>query len=168
MATVLLIVALCVGAYMAWNIGANDVANAVGTMSGAITALTSSGADLTASRGIPPWILVLGGAGIVVGLATYGHRVIDQVGTKITRITPARGFAAQFATASTVLFCSRLGLPVSTTCVLVGSVIGIGFAQGHKAVDGKVIGQIFVSWIVTIPIAAVLGAGIFKLMAWVF
>ena len=111
---------------------------------------------------------MLGGAGIVVGLATYGYRIIEQVGSKITQITPARGLAAQFATASTVLLCSRLGLPVSTTCVLVGSVIGIGFAQGRKAVDSKVIGQIFVSWIVTIPIPAALGVGFFKLMQWAF
>jgi PiT family inorganic phosphate transporter len=100
--------------------------------------------------------LILGGLGIAVGLATFGYRVMRLVGTKVTEITPSRGVAADLAGMMTVLACSKMGLPISTTHTLVGAIIGVGLARGITAIDRKIVGSIFTSWIVTIPIAALL------------
>ena len=145
--------------YIAFAHGANDVANAIGPFA-AIVAVFKSG-DLTMQVPVPIWILALGGAGIVVGLGTWGYRVIETIGNKITSITPSRGFSAAFATATTVLLCSKLGLPVSTSHTLVGSVIGVGLAKGMAALNLRVIRSIVNAWIITIPAAAVLTVLIF-------
>jgi inorganic phosphate transporter, PiT family len=116
--------------YMAFAHGANDVANAIAPIAGILNAVQGNMTEITI---IPAWILAFGGLGIVIGLATYGHKVIEAVGSKITEITPMRGFCAAFGTATTVLVCSRMGMPISTTFVLVGAVMGIGFARGFGA-----------------------------------
>ncbi|MDP6635573.1 MAG: anion permease [Phycisphaerae bacterium] len=144
--------------YLAFAHGANDVANAIGPLAGAFRVFTGGGIGKNAP--VPEWLLAIGGVGIVVGLATYGYKVVESIGRKITEITPTRGFAAEFATASTVLVCSRMGLPISTTLVLVGAVMGVGMARGFAAIDLNVIKRIFASWIITIPISAVF-AGVF-------
>jgi PiT family inorganic phosphate transporter len=131
----------------------NDVANAIGPFA-AIVSVFRSG-DLAMKVPVPVWILALGGVGIVVGLATWGYRVIETVGKKITHITPSRGFSAQFATATTVLVCSKMGLPISTSHTLVGSVIGVGLARGIAALNLSVILSIVNSWIITIPATAI-------------
>jgi len=113
---------------------------------------------------VPPWILMMGGVGIVLGLSTYGYKVIETIGKKITEITPSRGFAAEFATASTVLIFSKLGLPVSTTHTMVGSVIGVGFARGIATLNLRVIRNIFASWFITIPSSALLTVIIYWIM----
>ena len=133
--------------------GANDVANAIGPFA-AIVSVFKSG-DLAMNVPVPLWILALGGVGIVVGLATWGYRVIETIGKKITYITPSRGFSAEFATATTVLVCSKMGLPISTSHTLVGSVIGVGLARGMAALNLKVILTIVNSWLITIPATAV-------------
>ncbi len=133
--------------------GANDVANAIGPFA-AIVSVFKSG-DLAMNVPVPLWILALGGVGIVVGLATWGYRVIETIGKKITHITPSRGFSAEFATATTVLVCSKMGLPISTSHTLVGSVIGVGLARGMAALNLKVILTIVNSWLITIPATAV-------------
>ncbi len=133
--------------------GANDVANAIGPFA-AIVSVFRSG-DLAMKVPVPVWLLALGGMGIVVGLATWGYRVIETVGKKITAITPSRGFSAEFATAATVLVCSKMGLPISTSHTLVGSVIGVGMARGFAALNLRVILSIINSWIITIPATAV-------------
>jgi PiT family inorganic phosphate transporter len=133
--------------------GANDVANAIGPFA-AIASVLKSG-DLAMKVPVPMWILVLGGVGIVVGLATWGYRVIETIGRKITYITPSRGFSAEFATATTVLVCSKMGLPISTSHTLVGSVIGVGLARGMAALNLRVILTIVNSWLITIPATAV-------------
>ncbi len=138
--------------YMAFAHGANDVANATGPMAGIITTMTKG--IVVAKAYVPSWVLLLGGLGIVVGLATWGYKVIETVGKKITHITPSRGFSAEFGCATTVLVCSKLGLPISTTHVLVGSVIGVGFARGVGALNLKVIKNIINSWIITVPFTA--------------
>lgn len=138
--------------YVAFAHGANDVANAIGPFA-AIVAVFKSG-DLAMKVPVPLWVLALGGVGIVVGLGTWGYRVIETIGKKITSITPSRGFSAEFATATTVLVCSKLGLPVSTSHTLVGSVIGVGMARGMAALNLGVIRNIINSWIITIPAAA--------------
>jgi len=138
--------------YVAFAHGANDVANAIGPFA-AIVAVFKTG-DLAMKVPVPVWVLGLGGIGIVVGLGTWGYRVIDTIGKKITSITPSRGFSAEFATATTVLFCSKLGLPVSTSHTLVGAIIGVGMAKGMAALNLHVIRNIVNSWIITVPATA--------------
>ncbi len=141
--------------YMAFAHGSNDVANATGPMA---AALGYMGAET------PPWVLMIGGLGIAVGIATWGYRVIEMVGKRITELTPTRGFSAEFATASTVLFASSLGMPISTTHTLVGSVIGVGFAGGLASVDLSVVKRIIASWLLTVPIAAGISIVLYTLM----
>jgi len=133
--------------------GANDVANAIGPLAAVVNTLRSGVIDPTSS--MPIYILAIGGIGIVVGISTWGYRVIDTVGKKITEITPSRGFCAEIGTTITVLFCSKLGLPISTTQVLIGAVMGVGFARGIAAIDFSIIRRIIVSWLMTLPIAAI-------------
>ncbi len=143
--------------YMAFAHGANDVANAVGPLATAVATFRDqvvTGKEV----GVPTWLLAFGGVGIVIGLATYGYKVMEAIGRKITEITPTRGFSAQMATATTVLVFSKLGMPISTTFVIVGAVMGVGFARGFGAIDLKVIRRIFGSWVVTIPAAAIFSA----------
>ena len=148
--------------YMAFAHGANDVANAIGPLAGVIHWIT--GGDIASKTPVPLWLLGLGGVGIVVGLGTYGYKVMEAIGRKITEITPTRGFSAEFGTASTVLVCSLMGLPISTTLVLVGAVMGVGLARGFGAIDLKVIRRIFASWLVTIPVSAAFAAVIYTIL----
>ncbi len=148
--------------YMSFAHGANDCANAIGPLAASIQILRSG--VLPERVEIPAWLLAMGGAGIVLGLATYGYKVMKTIGKNITEITPTRGFSADFATATTVLVFSKLGMPISTTFVIVGAVMGVGLARGFAALDLKVIRQIFASWIITIPASAILTAIIY----WVF
>lgn len=155
----LLILTAC---FMSFAHGANDVANAIGPMVGVLQALSG---NVIQAAPIPLWILALGAFGIVIGLAMYGHKVIESVGKKITEITPTRGFAAQFGTATTVLMCSLLGLPISTTFVLVGAVLGVGLARGVAAIDMRVVRGIFMSWIITLPASAIGAIVIYRLFS---
>lgn len=148
---VLMIVTAC---SMAFAHGSNDVANAIGPLA-AVIGIAQTGI-VGAKSPIPIWVLALGGGGIVVGLATYGRRVIATVGHKITQLTPSRGFAAELAAATTIVIASGTGIPISTTHTLVGAVLGVGLARGIEAIDLRVVGRIFVSWIVTIPAGAFL------------
>jgi PiT family inorganic phosphate transporter len=148
---VLMVVTAC---SMAFAHGSNDVANAIGPLA-AVVSVARSGV-VGASAALPLWILVLGGTGIVIGLATYGVNVIATVGKKITELTPSRGFAAELAAATTIVIASGTGLPVSTTHTLVGAVLGVGIARGIEAIDLGVVGRVFLSWVVTIPAGAVL------------
>ncbi len=148
--------------YVAFAHGANDVANAVGPVAAIVSLLQTN--TLSSHVGVPFWVLLLGGGGIVLGLATFGYKVIETVGKKITDITPSRGFSAEFGAATTVLIASKLGLPISTTHTLVGSVIGVGLARGMGALNLRVVRDIFVSWGLTLPATAILSA----LFYWVF
>jgi len=146
---------LITACYIAFAHGSNDVANAIGPLSAALNVLGVTGAE------IPIWVLIMGGLGMVIGMATWGYKVVETIGSKITELTPTRGFSAQFATASVVLLHSYSSLPISTTHTLVGSVIGVGLAGGLAAVDLSVIWRIISSWIATVPIAALTSAIIF-------
>jgi len=148
---VLMIVTAC---GMAFAHGSNDVASAIGAIAAGIS-VAQTGA-ISAKSALPIWVLVLGGGGIVIGLATYGRRVIATVGKKITQLTPSRGFAAELAAATTIVIASGTGMPISSTHTLVGAVLGVGLARGIDAIDLKVVGRIFVSWVVTIPAGALL------------
>ena len=134
--------------------GSNDVANAIGPLAAISSAI--SGADLGGKASVSPWMLAIGGIGIVFGLATWGYRVMETVGKRITELTPSRGFAAQLAAATTIVVASRMGIPVSTTHILVGAVLGVGLARGISALDMRVVGKIIASWVATLPIAAAL------------
>jgi len=148
---ILMIVTAC---GMAFAHGSNDVANAIGPIA-AVISVAQTG-EISAMSALPIWVLVLGGGGIVIGLATYGRRVIATVGNKITQLTPSRGFAAELAAATTIVIASGTGMPISTTHTLVGAVLGVGLARGIDAIDLRVVGRIFISWVVTIPAGALL------------
>lgn len=146
--------------------GANDVANAIGPVAAVLGVLKTNA--IAAHSEIPTWLLALGGASIVIGLATWGWRVIETIGSKITELTPTRGFAAEFGAAATILFASKLGLPISTTHALVGAVFGVGMARGLKALNLQMLKEILVSWIVTIPLCAMVSILMFYLLKFLF
>ncbi|HRQ63969.1 MAG TPA: inorganic phosphate transporter [Xanthomonadaceae bacterium] len=148
---VLMIITAC---SMAFAHGSNDVANAVGPVAAVISVAQTGVVEQRA--GVSPWVLFLGGAGIVLGLATYGRQVMRTVGEKITQLTPSRGFAAELAAATTIVVASGTGLPISTTHTLVGAILGVGMARGIAALNLRVIRDIFLSWIVTVPAGALL------------
>ena len=140
--------------FMSFAHGGNDVSNAIGPLAGALAIL--QGAATGTEIVIPTDVLAWGGFGIVAGLMMWGYRVIATIGKKITELTPTRGFAAEFAAASVVLFASRLGLPISATHTLVGAVMGVGFARGLNRVRSETVKEIVASWAVTIPVGAML------------
>ncbi|NJM60292.1 MAG: inorganic phosphate transporter [Oscillatoriales cyanobacterium RU_3_3] len=153
--------------FVAFAHGSNDVGNAVAPLA-AIAYIRRTGSFPSADFSVPLWILVLGGAGIVIGLAIWGKNVITTVGENIIQLQPSGGFCAELATATTVLLASRLGLPVSTSHALVGAVVGVGIARNWKSVQFKTLRSIGSAWLVTIPIAAGLGAVIFSIARWIF
>ncbi|MEE8260661.1 MAG: inorganic phosphate transporter [Nitrospinaceae bacterium] len=146
--------------YVAFAHGANDVANAVGPLAAVVSILKTGSVEMKVH--MPLWILTMGGTCIVIGLLIWGMRVMETVGKKITEITPSRGFSAEFAAATVVLACSKMGLPISTTHTLVGSVIGVGLARGLASLNLGIIKKIVVSWFATIPFTAVLAMLFYK------
>jgi len=155
---VFLVLQVLTACFVAFAHGSNDVANAVGPMA-AVFGATSG--DIGAKVAVPHRVLLIGAIGIVVGLATYGYKIMDTVGKRITELTPSRGFAAEFGAATTIVMASKLGLPVSTTHTLVGAVIGVGFARGIGAINTRVVTGIVASWFITVPFTAILAAGLF-------
>ncbi len=154
---------------MAFAHGSNDVANAVGPLAAVVGVLQSDGvATISSKSAVPGWVLLLGAVGIVIGLATYGYKVIATIGKQITELTPSRGFAAELATATTVVGASAIGLPVSTTHTLVGAVLGVGIARGIGALNLGVVGKIFMSWLVTLPVGAGLAIVFFLILRAIF
>ncbi|MGD9660226.1 MAG: inorganic phosphate transporter [Porticoccaceae bacterium] len=151
---------------MAFAHGSNDVANAIGPVA-AIVGVIKSG-TVTAKSIVPNWILLLGALGIVAGLATYGYKVMATIGKKITELTPSRGFAAELGAASTVVLASAAGIPVSTTHTLVGAVLGVGLARGIGALNLRVIGGIFMSWLITLPAGAIMAIVFFLIFKTIF
>lgn len=140
-------------ASMAFAHGSNDAANAIGPLTAVVQVIRDKGV-IHAQSHVPLWILFLGAAGIVIGLATYGYKVIRTIGQHITELTPSRGFAAELATSTTVILASSTGLPISTTQTLVGAILGVGIARGIAAINLRVIRNILLSWIITLPAGA--------------
>jgi PiT family inorganic phosphate transporter len=161
---VLMILTACC---MAFAHGSNDVANAIGPLAAVVSIVQNEGA-INAKAALEWWILPLGGFGIVAGLALFGHRVIKTIGTKITHLTPSKGFAAELAAATTVVVASGTGLPISTTQTLVGAVIGVGLARGIAALDMGTFKKIGISWVVTLPTGAVLSLIFFLILRALF
>jgi len=145
--------------FASFSHGANDVANAIGPFAAIVAIYSSNSVSQTSS--VPIWILALGGVGIVIGLATWGYRVIETIGHKMTKVTPCRGFTIELATATTVIFASRLGFPISSTHSQVGSVTGTGLADGIKAVNWWLFVNIFASWVFTLPFTGLVTALVF-------
>jgi len=148
--------------YVAFSQGANDVANAIGPVATIYTITKTN--EISSCVEVPFFLLVIGGFGIVLGISTWGYKVIDTVGRKITELTNTRGFTIEFSAATIVLIASKMGLPVSTTHAVVGSVVGVGLARGLKAIDLRVIKNIVISWAITIPSAALMTIFIFKML----
>ncbi|MCA1928992.1 inorganic phosphate transporter, partial [Rheinheimera sp.] len=147
--------------------GSNDVANAIGPLA-AVVGIIQSGGQILDKVALDWWILPLGAVGIVIGLATLGAKVIRTIGENITHLTPSRGFAAEIAAASTVVIASGIGLPISTTQTLVGAVLGVGMARGIAALNLGVIRNIFISWVVTLPVGAALAIVFFYIIKALF
>jgi PiT family inorganic phosphate transporter len=161
--SVLMVVTACA---IAFAHGSNDVANAVGPMA-AVISIANEGV-VTQRSAMPVWVLLVGGVGIVLGLAMYGKKVIATVGQKITELTPSRGFACGLAASTTVVIASGTGLPISTTHTLVGAVLGVGLARGIGALNLGVVGTIFMSWIITLPAGALLSIFFFYFFKGIF
>lgn len=161
---VLMVFAACA---MAFAHGSNDVSNAVGPIAAIVDAINSGKMTNTTSA-VPSWILLLGAVGLVTGLVTLGYKVIATIGQKITELTPTRGFAASLATASTVVIGSTIGMPLSTTHTMVGAVLGVGLARGFGAIDLRVVGTIFSTWVITLPAGAILSIIFFFMFKGIF
>ncbi len=152
--------------FLAFAHGANDVANAIGPLA-AVVDIVQSG-EIAEKSAVPIWVLLLGGAGIVIGLATWGYKVMETVGRKITELTPSRGFAANIGAATTIVVASRMGMPISTTHTLIGAVLGIGLARGIDYLNLKIVRDIAISWIITIPAGGGLAALFYLILNSIF
>lgn len=148
--------------FVAFAHGANDVANAIGPVAAVLDVIKNGSiSDISI---VPPWLLAFGGLGIVIGLATWGWRVIETIGKKITELTPTRGFCAEFGAAITILIASKIGMPISTTHCLVGAVLGVGLARGIRALNLGMIRDVILSWVITIPASAIMSILLFYLL----
>jgi len=150
--------------YVALAHGANDVANAIGPLAVIITVVQTKDMLSAATAPVPKYILALGGIGIAIGVGVWGHKVMKTIGERITALNNSRGFTIDFSTATSVMIASSLGLPVSSTHTVVGSVIGVGYARGIGAVNFGIVKQIILSWLLTVPIVAIFSALLYKLI----
>lgn len=157
---VFIVLQILTACFVAFAHGSNDVANAVGPMAAVFSTVREG---VSAEVQVPINVLMIGAVGIVIGLATYGYKVMATIGNEITELTPSRGFTAEFAAAFTIVLASKLGLPVSTTHTLVGSVIGVGFARSVGAINTQIVKGILMSWFITVPFTAVLAALLYLL-----
>ena len=156
---------ICTACYVAISQGANDVANAIGPVA-AIYGIAKGTYASSGSSVVPLWLLGMGGVGIAVGIVCLGHKVMNTVGKRITKLTNTRGFAVAFGAATTVLLASNLGMPASTTHAAVGAVVGVGVARGFSAVDFRVLYKIVLYWVLTLPIAAITCIVIYQILRW--
>ena len=152
--------------YVAFAHGANDVANAVGPLAAIFSVVKTKSVVMQVE--VPVWMLAIGGIAVGGGLFAFGSKVMETIGGKITEVTPVRGFCAEFGAATTILVCSRLGLPVSTTHVLVGAVVGVGFMRGMGFLDMRLLRNIASSWIITLPFTVALAMALYKLLTILF
>ena len=151
---------------MAYSHGSNDVANAIGPLASIIDAISTG--QVNVENVMPLWVVLIGVAGVIIGLAVYGKKVIATIGTRIMQLTPSRGFCVQLATSSTVVIASGVGMPVSTTQILVGALLGLGFARGLRSINLRVVRSIFLSWVVTVPAGFILAIVYYFLMRILF
>lgn len=154
---------LVTACFVAFAHGSNDVANAVGPMAAVFGIVQGS---VIETHVVPTNLLIIGAFGIVLGLSTYGFKVMATIGREITELTPSRGFAAELAAATVIVTASNLGLPVSTTHTIVGAVVGVGMARSFGALNLVILRRIIVSWIVTVPVCALLAAVLVQIVSW--
>jgi len=152
--------------FVAFAHGSNDVANAIGPIAAVVTIIQRQ--EIAPEVGVPLWILFLGGIGIVIGLATWGYKVIYTIGQKITELSPSRGFSAEFGAAITIVFASKAGLPISTTHTLVGAVLGVGFAQGVNSLNLRLVRDIVSAWFITLPASALFSIIFYYILSGIF
>lgn len=150
------ILSIMTAASMAYAHGSNDVANAIGPVAAVVQVITSGA--LSESTTVPYWVVLLGACGIVLGLVMYGYKIMETVGVGITQLTPSRGFSAQFSTSAIIVVASGLGYPVSTTQTMVGAILGVGLARGMSALNLGIVKNILISWVVTLPMGAILAS----------
>lgn len=149
--------------FVAFAHGSNDVGNAIAPLAAIAYILTTNSVPIDTLT-IPYWILVLGGMGIVAGLAVQGKNVIGTIGEGIIPLQPSIGFCAELATASTILIASRLGLPISTSHAIVGAVVGIGLVRGWKNLRLETVRSVFLAWVITLPATVLIGAISFSVL----
>lgn len=155
----LMVITACV---VSFAHGSNDVSNSVGPFTAVVEIYSTKG--IKAGSTAPIWVLVVGGIGIVIGLGTYGHKVMATVGGKIAKLTFSRGFAAQIATALTVLTATQMGVSVSTTHCLIGAITGVAMVEGNDKINVNTIKRIVMSWVITIPAAALFAIFLYQIM----
>ena len=129
--------------------GANDVSNSIAPFA-TVYGIHAYG-EINKKSDVPVWILFMGGAGIVLGLSTWGYRVIERIGKDLTKITPSRGFIIELSSSLTTLIASRANIPVSTTHCQIGSIVGCGIADKKNNVKWSLVKEIVLSWFVTLP-----------------
>ena len=150
---------------MAFSHGANDVANAIGPIAAILSTIASGKVELDAVL-LPFWLVCFGAGAIVLGLICYGYKIMQTVGSHITQITPIRGFCIQFSTSIIVIVASGLGIPVSTTQTMIGSIFGVGLVRGLQAVNTQMVGNIFLSWVITLPAGSLLAMLYYRIFTW--
>jgi solute carrier family 20 (sodium-dependent phosphate transporter) len=136
--------------------GSNDVANSIGPLAAVYGVWVCTCVNTKST--VPQWILVLGGFGIVVGLATYGYKIMRVLGVKMTRLTNSRGYCVELAAAAIVIISSRYGLPVSTTHCMVGAVSGIGILEGSRGFNAILLLKFFAGWVATLIVSGLTAA----------
>ena len=152
--------------FVAFAHGANDVANSIGPLAAVVSIIQTK--QVLMQVPVPLWLLLLGGVGIAIGIGTFGWKVMETIGKKITEITPSRGFAAEFSAATVIAIASKMGIPISTTHTLVGAVIGVGMARGISSINLAVVKNIVISWFVTVPVGAILAIIIYYILRFIF
>ncbi len=146
--------------FSAFTHGANDVANSIAPFATVYAIQTTS--QISPKSEIPIWMLAMGGIGIMVGLGTWGYKIIKRIGSELTKITPSRGFIIELSDALAVLIATQIKMPVSTTHCQVGSVVGCGLADGKGNVKWSLVKNIVYSWIITLPVTGFISAGLFS------
>uniref|UniRef100_A0A915PZH4 Phosphate transporter n=1 Tax=Setaria digitata TaxID=48799 RepID=A0A915PZH4_9BILA len=142
--------------------GANDVGNAIAPLTALIAIFTN--VDVRQRSETPIYVLLYGVLAICVGLVILGHRVIRTVGTDMSTINAASGFTIECGAAVTSLTASKLGLPISTTHSLVGSVVFVGMVRSRKGVQWSIFRNIALSWILTLPISGLMTMGLMLIL----
>ncbi|SPO27610.1 probable PHO89 - Na+/phosphate co-transporter [Ustilago trichophora] len=136
--------------------GANDVSNAIGPLA-VVYAVWSTSEFPGSKEPVPIWILAFGGIAIVIGLGTYGWKLMSVLGNRLTMHSPSRGFSMELGASITVVLASYLGLPVSSTQSITGATLAVGLCNGdYKAMNWRMLGWIFFSWVLTLPIAGLI------------
>ncbi|KAL0248716.1 hypothetical protein GEMRC1_003950 [Eukaryota sp. GEM-RC1] len=147
--------------FLATAHGSNDIANSIGPYAAILTTFRTHSVDGEAE--VPPAALALGAVSLTIGLAVLGHKVIQTIGKKLTKITALNGSVIQISAAATVLVGSALGLPISTSHILIGAVIGQALAR-KTSVNWKMVRGIIYSWLLTLPVASLTSALIYHLL----